>query len=179
MQHGDLPDSARLGSGGNLGTGCEQAHGGIKRERGSQKADLRRDVAQPSLDLLVAFSPALLSKARVTPPHPCRSGCLIGHDKPTQGASSAHCDIGETRSSWEPLSSGAETQILLPLSAPGLGFLDPHHWLCISGHLLPDCPPRRWPCSVSQDKQRNRWMGPADRPGTAVPAAFSRACRTT
>lgn len=38
----------------------------------------------------------------------------VGHDEPTQGVSPAHCDIGVTRSSWVPLSSGAETLAPIP-----------------------------------------------------------------
>ena len=69
----DPVDRAQLGRGGTSGPGCEWACGGVKRERGSQEADLEGAVGQPSLDLLVAFPPALLSKARETQPHPCRS----------------------------------------------------------------------------------------------------------
>ena len=57
-----------------------------------------------------------------------RSGSLIGHDKPTQGVSSAHCDIEGTRSSWEPRFPGAETPISLPVSA-----LRPISWTHVTG----------------------------------------------
>lgn len=151
------------------------AHGGIKSEHRSQKADVREGCCTTFSDLLVAFPTALLSKAKVTQPNPSKptgvAGSWIGHDQPTQvPALPTVTWVGQAQTGAPLLCS---RDFPLPFSALGPIFPDPHHWPCGSDHLLWGCPPWSRPSSVSQVKQRNRWMGPAKRPGTAVPAAFS------
>lgn len=128
MQHGDLLNNVWLGGEGTLGIRCKEADGGIKNEHRLRKTELREVCCAAFSDLLVAFSAALLSKEKPLHLTPWSSRVFARIREASQGASSAHCDIGGTRSSWELLSSGAETPAPLPISALGPIFRDPHHW---------------------------------------------------
>lgn len=89
---------------------------------------------------------------------------MIGHDKPSQVPALPPMTLVGPGPAGSPSPLEPRSQLPHAFSALNPIFPNPRHWPCVSDHLLYDCPPWQCPSSVSQDKRRNRWMGPAERP---------------